>query len=349
LLESAPESPAVFAIFAASGEPYLSRTTNLRFRLRRLLSPQGRLLSLLTVAERVEIQLTASRLETWLTHYEWAKRYYPTDWSKRVKLARPAYIKVLMGQQYPRTQVTRRLTAGPNRFFGPFRTRAQAELFESQLLDLFQVRRCREDLTPAPDHPGCPYGEMNLCLRPCQQAVTPQEYRAEVARLEAFLASGGSALRDAIAAARDRASDQLQFEEALRQHRRLEKVEQVRRLRDELSAELESLCGLAVLPAVEPQTVRLQPFVSGWFQPAVLFPIGGAGQSLDARLRARVESLPETRGTAAERAEHTAILAQWYYSPARDGIWIPYPVSYRKLVRAVRAVATARPPSPTTS
>ncbi len=341
LLDNAPESSAVFAIFAASGDPYLARTTNLRFRLRRLLSSTGRLFTLRSVAERVEFTVTASRLETALTHYEWAKRYFPRDWSKRVKLPHPAYVKLLLANDYPRTHVTARLGGGLSRYFGPFRTRAQAEAFESKMLDLFQVRRCQEDLEPSPSHPGCIYGEMNLCLRPCQQAVTPAEYRAEASRLEAFLATGGTALVDAIGAARDRASDQMEFEEAQRQHRRLEKVEQVLKLRDELCAELDHLRGIAVLPSSRPFTVRLQPFLAGWFQPPVVFALEGAGESMDARLRHLLEPLTVARSTTSERQEHLALLAQWFYSSHRDGAWIPYPISYRKLVRAISGVANA--------
>ena len=47
-------------------------------------------------------------------------------------------------------------------------------------LDLFQLRRCQEDLAPSPGHPGCIYGEMGKCLRPCQEAVSREEYAGEV-------------------------------------------------------------------------------------------------------------------------------------------------------------------------
>ena len=57
---------------------------------------------------------------------------------------------------------------------GRFEPRGAAELFENQFLDLFQIRRCQENLEPSPQHPGCIYGEMNRCLRPCQQVVSPR-------------------------------------------------------------------------------------------------------------------------------------------------------------------------------
>ena len=79
-------------------------------------------------------------------------------------------------------------------FYGPFTSRAAAERFEAGLLDLFQIRRCEENLAPSPQHPGCIYGEMNRCLRPCQQAVSVAEYRGETQRVEQFLRTSGESL-----------------------------------------------------------------------------------------------------------------------------------------------------------
>lgn len=354
VIDGAPDAPAVFAVFAREGAPYLAKTTRLKRRLRRLFSPNARLLSLRQVAERVEYVLTASRLEAAITHYEWAKRYFPEDWPRRVRLRYPAWVKLTLASEFPRTQVTMRLSGGAQ-FFGPFRSRASAEAFASGMLDLFQVRRCPEELAPSPEHPGCIYGEMNLCLRPCQQVVSRDEYLAEVARLAEFLATAGESALDAAAAARERASEALEFEEAERQHRRWEKVQEVRKLRDGLAAELTRLNGVAVLPATEAGSVRLQPMREGWWQSPVVFPLEGAGQSMDARLRAALDSVPARRGSTAERQQHCALLAQWAYSSyglaAGDGAWIPYAteVPYRRLVRAISSVsrsAATRPARP---
>ncbi len=108
------------------------------------------------------------------------------------------------------------------------------------------MRRCQEDLEPAPEHPGCIYGEMGMCLRPCQQVVGPAEYGHEVARVVEFLRSGGRSLLEAIERSRDRLSEEMMFEEAARQHKRLEKVLEVLKLRDELARDVERLNGVAI-------------------------------------------------------------------------------------------------------
>ena len=100
----------------------------------------------------------------------------------------PPYVKVILNNPFPRTQVTTHLGRAPAVYFGPFRARSTAELFESQMLDLFQMRRCQDDLAPSPAHPGCMYGEMGMCLRPCQEVVGPEEYRHEVDGWSSFCA-----------------------------------------------------------------------------------------------------------------------------------------------------------------
>lgn len=347
LIEDAPDAPAVFAIFAEEGEPYLARTTMLRRRLKRLLGPQAKLFSLRAVAKNVEWARTASKLEAAITYYQWAKRYFPNDLYKRVRLRYPSWVKMILSNEFPRTQVTSRLSGGESQFFGPFRTRAAAEAFESKFLDLFQVRRCPEDLAPSEEHPGCIYGEMNLCLRPCQMAVSREEYASEVRRVREFLATGGQALCTTISAARDRASDALEFEDAQRHQKRLEKVTDVLKLRDDLSTDIENLSGIAVLPSVEPGHVRLQPFREGWWQSSIEFALAGAGMSMDTRLREVLETAP-ARGTVAERNDHCALLTQWFHSSWRDGDWISYPISYRKLVRTINSVSqsSATPANP---
>jgi excinuclease UvrABC nuclease subunit len=356
-LGEAPDRPAVFLVHAREGAPYLARTGLLRRRLRRLLgarSAPGRTLNLRAVASRVEYWPTASRLESSLLHYSLAAEYFPETYLQLIKLRMPPYVRVSLSNPFPRTQVTTRLGGPGSLYFGPFRTRGAAELFQAQSLDLFQVRRCEENLQPSPDHPGCVYGEMNMCLRPCQQAVGPDEYRSEVARLVEFLGTSGRSLVEPLASARDRFSEEMNFEEAARLHKRIEKIEQVAKLRDDLAADLERLCGVAVLPSLDPGAVELYFMLRGWWQAPVRFHADVAGASIDHRLRETVAALPGSGRGAQQRQEHIALLVRWYYSSWRDGDWIGFPsperAPYRRIVRAVSRIMAVKPPgAPPTS
>jgi excinuclease ABC subunit C len=349
-IHDVPNRPGVFLLWAGEGAPYLGRTALLRRRLLRLFGPEGRpsrLLNLRGVARRVEYWICGSRLESGILLYSLAREHYPDTYLKIAKLRMPAFLRLTLANRFPRTQITTR-PSGRGLIYGPFRTRASAEAFESQTLDLFQVRRCEENLEPHPDHPGCMYGEMNMCLRPCQQAVTDEEYKSEVARLEHFLTTGGASLLESVAAARDRSSAGLDFEEAARQHKRFERVQSVLTLRDELVAEVEHLSGLAVTPSSAAESVTLWFLLGGKWACPVDFPLAAPGSriiSMDQRLREVASAVAEPRAGIAERQEHIALLARWYYSSWRDGEWLPFDklerLPYRKAVNAIARIARA--------
>ncbi len=359
-LEGVPDRAAVFLIHARQGAPYLARTTLLRRRLRRLLREPAQLsrrLNLREIASRVEYWPVGSRLESSLLLYELAKLYFPAAYVSYLKLRFPPYLKVILQNPFPRTQVTTRLSGARALYYGPFRRRAAAEQFHNQVLDLFQVRRCQEDLAPSPEHPGCIYGEMNLCLRPCQLAVSREEYGGEVSRLVEFLSTAGRSLVEVVAAARDRLSEEMNFEEAARQHRRLEKIQQVLRWRDDLAEDPSRLCGVAVTASAVVGAAELWFFCQGgWQAPRrVSFEVAnGRPVSLDHRLRDLAATLQSRPLRPSQRQEHLALLARWYYASWRDGEWIRLDgldrLPYRKLVGAVAraAAATASPRWPST-
>jgi excinuclease UvrABC nuclease subunit len=279
--------------------------------------------------------------------YQLAREHFPAKYAELVKLRLPPYVKVVLGNEFPRAQVTTQLVRG-GVYYGPFRARATAERFEASVLDLFQVRRCQEDLAPSPEHPGCIYGEMSMCLRPCQQIVGPEEYGHEVGRLLNFLESDGATLANSITAARDRFSEEMDFEEAAREHRRLEKVNDALRCRDELARELSHFYGVAVLPSAAPSSVELLAFQEGWCRKSrrVSFEVEeGRPVSLDTKLREAFADLKPEAATLRERQEYLALLARWYYSSWRDGEWLAYDgpghVPYRKLVQAISRLAKA--------
>jgi excinuclease UvrABC nuclease subunit len=348
-IEALPNTPAVFLLWAEAGEPYLSKTTLLHRRLLRLLKERekpSRLLNLRHTVRRIEYHFTASGLESSVLFYEQARRHFPETYLNLMKLRMPPYVKLILNNEFPRTQITTHLTRTGAMYFGPFRSRASAEKFEGQFLDLFQIRRCQEDLVVSPEHPGCIYGEMAMCLRPCQEAVGTGEYAHEVSRVVQFLQTEGRSLLESIAGSRDRLSQEMAFEEAARQHKRYEKVQDVLRLRDELVADIDRLHGVAITRSLAQDAVELW-FVRGGVWCASLrfgFEIHeGKPVSLDRKLRDVLPSVTELKVSVRERQEYLALLSRWYYSTWRDGEWLAFEsfdeIPYRKLVNAICRVA----------
>ncbi len=349
-LEDLPNRPAVYAVHAANAQPYCGRASQLRRRLTRLLGvrrDRSPFLNLRELATRVEVQWTASWLETNLVYYDLVRSVHADHYRSVMRMRLPPYVKVGLANPFPRCYVSTRFSGAAGFWYGPFPTRAAAEQFENGLLDLFQLRRCAEDLSPSPEHPGCIYGDMNRCLRPCQMVVGKAEYASEVARVTGFLSSQGRSLLESAAHERDRLSADLRFEEAARMHRRLENIGEVLKLRGDLACDAATLHGVAVTRSLDAGAVELWFVLGGAWADPVQFRVEASQNksvSLDARLREAVGTLRKPTLSLREREDHLAILCRWYYSTFRDGEWLGFPsleaLPYRKLVRAVSRVAS---------
>ena len=342
-LESIPNVPAVFLLWPSSGEPHLGRTNVLRRRL-------SRLTGLFGTAERLEYQTAGSKLESRFLHLELARRYLGPDYRREIRLRLPFYIRLVLSNEFPRTRIVARLGRGEGVHIGPFRTKATAVQFESAFLDLFQLRRCVEDLAPSAEHPGCIYGEMGRCMRPCQQMVGVEEYRSEAMRVAEFLRSGGRSLMIPATGERERLSADMDFEGAARAHQRVMKIEEVMGWRDEMARDVERLHAIAVAPSSRPDCVELGWLRGGYWHGfrALDFTVGedGRPEPLDARLREMASSIPARRRCGApEQMEDLAVLSRWFYSSWCDGELLVVDewdkISWRKLVNAISRVARA--------
>jgi excinuclease ABC subunit C len=360
-IESIPDQPAVFLLWASpagdvnGAKPYLARTALLRRRLKRLISERdrvSRLLNLRGVVERIEYWITGSQIESALIHLELARQHFPDDWPRITRLRPPHFVRLTLDNPFPRTMVTTRL--GRGLFYGPFASRATAEHFQTGVLDLFQIRRCEENLAPSPEHPGCIYGEMNRCLRPCQTAVSMEEYRGEAARVEQFLRTHADSLIEVTEVARDRASVEMQFEEAERLHQRLIRIHEVQTSSGELARSISELNGVAITGSAAADVVELWFLIGGAWQEPVRLAVSEAAAaiSMDRRLREVVASVTAmVTPVAAPNLEHLSILMRWHSSTWRDGEWIGFDslakVPYRKLVNAVGRVHAHSKPKTT--
>ena len=144
-------------------------------------------------------------------------------------------------------------------------------------------------------------------------------------------------------------SENLDFEEAARQHKRFDKAQALLRSLDEPVTELTQMNGVAVGRSATEGVVELWFLLRGvWLEPRT-FAIEGAGVSMDARLRELTAGLAPMKVTVGERQEHLALLSRWLYSSWRDGEWLQFEslstLPYRKLVRAISRVAGGENPS----
>jgi excinuclease ABC subunit C len=345
-----PATPAVFLLRGAEAgtEPYVGKTASLRRRLQRLLAPpesQSKRLNLRERVSTIEYSLTGSDFESALLLYIVLRREFPKTYQKRLRLRPAPLVRLNLENEYPRAYVTTRLgrPGGRSLYYGPFRTRVLAEKFLNDSLDLFKMRRCTFDLNPDPKFPGCVYSEMKMCLAPCFKGCTDEEYAAEVARVQAYLDSGGQSLVAEMEAERERLSSALDFEAAAQQHAKIAKVKGVLSGLDEISRRLDQLDAVIVQPAATayPKSVALFRFRRGELAGPRVFAVETEGPSLEQRTRETLREFePAGARSTVQFTEELSILKRWHFRSHKVGeIVLPNAegeLSARKIANAVR-------------
>ncbi len=346
-----PAAPAVFLLRGdgPQAEPYVSKTTNLRRRLQRLLGPseQTRRLNLRDRVRSIQYTVTGSDFESGFLLYRTLREAFPRTYADRLRLRFAPLLKLHLENEYPRASITTRLgrRGGRSLYYGPFPSRAAAEKFANDSLDFFKMRRCVDDLHPDPQFPGCIYSEMKMCLAPCFKGCTDEDYHSEVARVQTYFDSTGGSLVREISTQRDQASNTLDFESAAALHAKLEKLRPLLSPLPEIVRRIDQLTAIMVQPSAVPESVAFFFVDAGVITGPLTFPIQPAehtkSQSMESRIQATLAALPPANPTTAlETMEHLALLKRWFYRSTRSGeIFFADPKSGLPLRRLVRGIA----------
>ena len=184
---------------------------------------------------------------------------------RKLRLSPPFTVRYAVENRFPRIYVTNHLRRRSlHTTFGPFASRLDADRYREAVEDLFLIRRCFMELHPSPDDPGCIYGEMHKCMAPCQARCNDEQYSAEAQRTLDFLRTRGASLVAGFESERERASADMQFEEAAAAHARAAKAKSVAAIPDALVQPLDELRAVLLLPCPavpHEDTPRVQVFV----------------------------------------------------------------------------------------
>jgi excinuclease ABC subunit C len=331
-------------------------------------------LNLRGVAARVRYRVTGSKFEQTLALYGCAREKFPRRYRDLLRLRPPAVLKVNLRNEYPRCYVTRRVSGDGGFYLGPFASRKSAETFAEGFLDLFKIRRCQIKIRRDPEFPGCIYSEMKMCLAPCFAGCTKEEYDVETGHVVATLASSGEALTQELEHDREAASEALDFERAAGLHKRLEKASAALRGLPEVARRIDELDAVILQRAAEEKTIIAFPVLAGLLAEPIFVRFGELSsepRSVEAILKQGLEphlhlddqsssqeAQPSDKDTPAheeqsagttnwrsqyglryapaQRSEHLAILARWFYSKPREGeiFFREDDWPYRRILRA---------------
>jgi excinuclease ABC subunit C len=184
---AAPAGPGVYLLKDAKGRIlYVGKARVLRERLRAYTQPQEnrRLAALVARVRDLETVVTRSEVEALVLEENFIKMKKPRYNVRLRDDKKFPYLKLTLGEPYPRILVTRNLVQDGSAWFGPYTSARDLRKALRGVKRIFRLRTCRYDL-PA-DRPArpCLEFEVNRCTGPCGDRVTPAAYRqqAEIGR-----------------------------------------------------------------------------------------------------------------------------------------------------------------------
>ena len=138
------------------------------------------------------------------------------------------YIKVTVGEDYPRILFSRTMKKDKSRYFGPYTSAAAGKDTIELLNKLYQLRTCNRVL---PRDTGlerpCLNYHIKQCLAPCQGYVSKEEYSQQVAGALEFLNGNYSPILKDLEEKMKKAAEAMEFEDAARYRDLLSSVRQV--------------------------------------------------------------------------------------------------------------------------
>ena len=138
------------------------------------------------------------------------------------------YIKVTVGEDYPRILFSRTMKKDKSRYFGPYTSAAAVKDTMELLNKLYQLRTCNRVLPRdiGIERPCLNY-HIKQCLAPCQVYVSKEEYRQQVAGALEFLNGNYSPILKDLEEKMKKAAEAMEFEDAARYRDLLSSVRQV--------------------------------------------------------------------------------------------------------------------------
>lgn len=221
-LKKLPHSPGVYIMRDDKDVIlYVGKAINLHNRVRSYFRANiGRgpaIDKMVTLIARFEYIVTDSELEALVLENNLIKEHSPKYNTLLKDDKTYPYIKVTVGEDYPRILFSRTMKKDKSRYFGPYTSAAAVKDTIDLLNKLYQLRTCNRSLPRdiGLDRPCLNY-HIKQCLAPCQGYVSKEQYREQVAEALEFLNGNYSKILKDLEEKMQTAAEALEFEEAAR-------------------------------------------------------------------------------------------------------------------------------------
>ncbi len=221
-LKKLPTKPGVYIMHDEQDTIlYVGKAVNLRNRVRSYFRENiGRgpqIDKMVSLIARFEYIVTDSELEALILENNLIKEHLPKYNTLLKDDKTYPYIKVTVGEAYPRILFVREMKKDKARYFGPY-TSAGAVKDTIELLNkLYKLRTCNRSL-PKDIGEGRPCLNYHIeqCSAPCQNLVSREEYREQVEKALNFLNGNYQPILKELQGKMQDAAEKMEFEEAAR-------------------------------------------------------------------------------------------------------------------------------------
>ncbi len=227
-----PDSPGVYLWKHADGSVlYVGKAKRLRSRVRSYLTGDHResvkTQALMRQAADVETIVVPSEAHALVLEANLIKEHRPRfNIALRDDKSYP-YVKVTLGEPFPRVLVTRRLVDDGSRYFGPYTDVGAMRRALHVVNRIFTVRSCHYDMPrEMPERPCLDYS-IGRCKAPCALLQSQADYRAMIDEVVLFLSGRAAEVTRRVRGRMDAAATRLDFERAAELRDTLQRLEQL--------------------------------------------------------------------------------------------------------------------------
>ena len=221
-LKKLPAKPGVYLMHDAQDNIiYVGKAVSLKNRVRSYFRDSTvkspKIQKMVSLIARFEYIVTDSELEALVLENNLIKEHNPKYNTMLKDDKTYPYIKVTVGEPFPRVLFSRLMKKDKSRYFGPFTSAAAVKDTIELLNKLFKLRTCSRNLPRdcGLDRPCLNY-HIGQCMAPCQGKISREEYRRNVDRALEFLNGNYGMILDELQAKMEAAAEALEFEEAAR-------------------------------------------------------------------------------------------------------------------------------------
>ena len=219
-LSKLPNCPGVYIMHDEKDTIlYVGKAINLNRRVhsyfRESTKKSPKIQKMVSLIHHFEYIVTDSELEALVLENNLIKEHRPKYNTMLKDDKTYPYIKVTLGEEYPRVLFSRLMKKDKSKYFGPFTSAAAVKDTIDLICKLYKIRTCNASMKNGQDR-ACLNYHMKQCLAPCMGNVSPEEYGENVKKALEFLGGNYGPVLKELDQKMQEASDNLEFEEAIR-------------------------------------------------------------------------------------------------------------------------------------